>query len=483
MCIRDRRRVHGDSHYCNRLKMFSESKIPAEEKKSGVENISIRKKRDEFTTEIRRQKREEEISKIRNITDQGEKLPSIHNSLKSKAPTVEEEQMNSHIDACLKRKYEEAEVPILIKAALSDNFAEQFFGIVGLRKILAQQSDSPIQEIIDANLIPRLLEYMQDDSKPHLQLEAAWVLTNIASGTTIQTQTMVDKGAIPLFIRLFGHKHLKIAEQAIWALGNMAGDNIEFRDQIIEAGGIDRIIYLYTRIKNQKSVKNVAWALSNLCRGSPPPNYESVKLAVPVFGKMILDESDSETLSEALWALVNLTDNQDDEKLDDILTIGIIPRLAQLLQHKSLNVVIPTVRVLGHVLSGAKHQTDEVLKTDAVAQFRRLLSVKRKLVKKEVCFCLSNITAGTSDQVSHVVRDEELVKKLLDIALNHEEDEIKREAIWVLANATNHGTEDDIYTLLKNGLYDVYLVLLDSQDIKTVLIVLESLLYLSLIHI
>eukprot|EP01017_Pseudomicrothorax_dubius_P048809 TRINITY_DN895_c0_g2_i2.p1 TRINITY_DN895_c0_g2~~TRINITY_DN895_c0_g2_i2.p1 ORF type:complete len:295 (+),score=68.37 TRINITY_DN895_c0_g2_i2:663-1547(+) len=294
---------------------------------------------------------------------------------------------------------------------------------------------------------------------------------------------MVDKGAIPLFIRLFGHKHLKIAEQAIWALGNMAGDNIEFRDQIIEAGGIDRIIYLYTRIKNQKSVKNVAWALSNLCRGSPPPNYESVKLAVPVFGKMILDESDSETLSEALWALVNLTDNQDDEKLDDILTIGIIPRLAQLLQHKSLNVVIPTVRVLGHVLSGAKHQTDEVLKTDAVAQFRRLLSVKRKLVKKEVCFCLSNITAGTSDQVSHVVRDEELVKKLLDIALNHEEDEIKREAIWVLANATNHGTEDDIYTLLKNGLYDVYLVLLDSQDIKTVLIVLESLLYLSLIHI
>eukprot|EP01017_Pseudomicrothorax_dubius_P048808 TRINITY_DN895_c0_g1_i5.p1 TRINITY_DN895_c0_g1~~TRINITY_DN895_c0_g1_i5.p1 ORF type:complete len:101 (-),score=28.74 TRINITY_DN895_c0_g1_i5:143-445(-) len=37
---------------------------------------------------------------------------------------------------------------------------------------------------------------------------------------------------------------------------------------------------------------------------------------------------------------------------------------------------------------------------------------------------------------------------------------------------------DSIYTLLKNGLYDVYLVLLDSQDIKTVLIVLESLLYI-----
>ncbi len=61
---------------------------------------------------------------------------------------------------------------------------KKHYGVIGLRKILSVEDGPPIQVVIDANLVPRLLEFIKQDIELHLQLEAAWALTNIASGTS-----------------------------------------------------------------------------------------------------------------------------------------------------------------------------------------------------------------------------------------------------------------------------------------------------------
>jgi len=68
--------------------------------------------------------------------------------------------------------------------------------------------------------------------------------------------------------------------QAVWALGNIAGDSPKCRDLVLEAGAL---LPLLEQLKSTKvsMQRNATWTLSNFCRGKPQPNFEQVLRSTP----------------------------------------------------------------------------------------------------------------------------------------------------------------------------------------------------------
>lgn len=77
------------------------------------------------------------------------------------------------------------------RACYSTEVKDQIYGAVGVRKLLATPHNPPIQAVIDANLVPRLIEFAKQTYNSYLKLEAVWALTNIASGSTTQCQSII----------------------------------------------------------------------------------------------------------------------------------------------------------------------------------------------------------------------------------------------------------------------------------------------------
>lgn len=138
---------------------------------------------------------------------------------------------------------------------------------------------------------------------------------------------MIDKGTINVLVELLNSPHVEVVEQAIWGLGNIAGDSYKVRDLVINAGAVTPIANHLDNAKAGSSfVRNASWTLSNLCRGRPPPNFEKVMRAVPSLAKVLIENDLDDILVDVCWAISYLSDGGE-ERIPVILGTGVLNRL------------------------------------------------------------------------------------------------------------------------------------------------------------
>merc|ERR1719382_38426 len=339
------------------------------------------------------------------------------------------------------------QLPMLIQMLMTQDPQAVFDATQQFRKMLSIEQNPPIQEVISAGIVSRFVLLLKEVSRPNLQFEAAWVLTNIASGTAEQTRVVVENGALPLFVELLQSPNEDVREQAVWALGNIAGDCPNFRDLVLQSGGLNPIMRLLGDTTKATLMRNATWTLSNLCRGKPPPPLEWVTPALPTFATL-LSSSDVEVLTDASWALSYLSDGSND-RIAAVIQSGVCQRLVELLGHQSPLVQTPALRAAGNIVTGDDMQTQAMLSCGLLTPLVHLLSHSKKSIRKETCWTISNITAGNRTQIQEVIAAG-LIQPIIQLRQTADFD-IKKEAAWVISNATAGGSPQQIEHLVQCG--------------------------------
>jgi importin subunit alpha-1 len=101
-----------------------------------------------------------------------------------------------------------------------------------------------------------------------------------------------------------------------------------------------------------------------------------------------------------------------------------------------------------------------------------LLSNDRKGIRKETCWALSNITAGSKEQIQAVI--EHGIIPVLVHMLEMEDFDIRKECAWAISNATSGGDDLHIKFLVDNGCVLPLVNLLDKPDVRIVSVALEG---------
>lgn len=392
-------------------------------------------KKDRIKKEIalRKQARLERFTAIRKVTEAFNELAITHESLSES-----------------------------IQMVFSNSEEANIKGACNIRKILSKEFVPPTQEVVDAGVIPILINFIKRFDYPQLQYEAAWALCNIASGEEKHTLKIIQHGGVPYILDLLESPFDNIKDQGLWVLGNITGDKSSYSEIICKYDGVPRIIKVITESKCDYLLKSATWALGNICKGERAPDFIVIKDAVWVFCDM-LQKEDEEILQNALWVLSSITECSE-ESGNMLIAKGVLSKISSFIYHKEYNIYLPSVLILGHISAGSDDQTSAVVDCGAIEAVVPLLNAPKKEIRKEAAWFLSNISAGDYNHIQKLI-DAEVFPKIIRM-LSREEREVQFEALWTIVNAVGKGKSEQVNYLVRSGVLLAIVFCLSVSDPK-----------------
>ncbi|CAJ0768858.1 24337_t:CDS:2 [Entrophospora sp. SA101] len=350
----------------------------------------------------------------------------------------------------------------IIAAVYSKIPSFRLAAITRLRKYLSfQKVDQRVENVLDLDIVPLLIEFLEDHNDNMLQYETAWIITNIAAGSTRQIQVIVSAGVIQHLVDVLTKSNkMEVQSQIIWALGNIAGDRSTFRDIILSTGVLDTFIYLlknYGRY-NYMIVRITVWAAANLCRAcsSAYDSWSSVSIyagALTTLANLFLTGKNTTLRRYACLAISNIAAGTFCQVEAVLKEPSLIDHIVMLLWDSDIRVVKEACWVLSNVtrLHDPGH-TNFILQYDILAPLLPILknlSTPEEFLHKVIELFVNILSVGDMCRSSQTtISQNPYAKQFIDVGIV--------DALMIVFNNLNDCVEEDL-SYFTNINYNSYL--------------------------
>ena len=198
-------------------------------------------------------------------------------------------------------------------------------------------------------------------------------------------------------------------------LGNLSGDCVASRDALIKVGFADKIVGILAQRKMRLSLANlVCWIISNFCKGTPKAPLEVLNKFLP-FYQGLLTVKDDGMIADTLAALNYYTEatHESVSLLLEHVNMGII---TMYIRHKNPSIRVPATKIIGNICSETANEVEVVINADGLQMLVYSLHSLDNTpeMQREICWVVSNITAGPSDHIQKVI-DSGLIEDMCNL--------------------------------------------------------------------
>ncbi|KAG9044596.1 Importin alpha subunit (Karyopherin alpha subunit) (Serine-rich RNA polymerase I suppressor protein) [Tulasnella sp. UAMH 9824] len=371
-------------------------------------------------------------------------------------------------------------IPDIVSGIHSMDREVRLAATVKVRRLLQKlPPEEAAEPVINSGLLETVVGLLSSDDL-EFRAEAAWILTNVASGTSEQAGAVVEAGAIPKLVALFPCDSTDAMDNALWALGNIAGDSERLRDLAVQEGGVKPVLDILDAPEKYtpKLLDTASWALTCFLtpRRDADLGYGVTRHMIPVLIKLINNTTDenSEPLVHAVQALNYISSNE--TAAEAVLATGIAPRLIEFCTAKNYGLQFHALRCIGQFTAGTEASTEAAIQAGLPAVLRTCIPSAHVDIRTSACWVASNIAAGSLSQAQSLF-DNDLIPLILHVISNQEE-EIKprHEASWILSTLVGKGKEgnDILVRLVQANCMEAFVSGLSSPDHRTLLMLIEG---------
>ncbi|VDN08362.1 unnamed protein product [Thelazia callipaeda] len=281
----------------------------------------------------------------------------------------------------------------------------------------------------------------------------------------------------------------EIRDQVFWTLGNIALDCSLCRTKVRETIALPLMIEMLVSpaFIDSKWKHNLVWALSQIVRGGIH-TLDIVFVQSALRGLCsVLHLGDSKLKIDAVWAIAYIADDAvGGIQIDAVLhTPQLLHQLLELVECKETR--RPALRALGSLVAGGDDQTQIVLDAGLLPRvikvFRNNIAIGQK---REIVWILSNIAAGSSEQIDMLFDTDGIVELLMN-TFDCDDCRIRKEVGWTVANALTGANIDRSRWLCSSNILHIVPELLNLRNernlIERTLFALEVLVEKRITHI